>query len=139
MEKMIIVQMQAIVNQVVKNFKTDFVHDVNELEGFEGKFFWIPRENGTHLMLVPMDSKSLEWLFLNKNEKYIFGYSYPRDIMRNQARNFDSDPIKNSEHIYFYNGVKLVKINLEEAKQAYQVAIKLQLKLAVEQGSMVIA
>jgi len=136
--KQILEQMQTIVDRVVKDFKTDFQYDIEDLTDFQGCFIWSPRESGTHLMKVSYSTEALEWLFINKRQKYLFGYSTPQEIMKNKAGNFDSDIIKKSKELYFYDGVSLNKVTLDQAKQEYAQAIKIQLGIAIGQGCPVI-
>ena len=128
----IIAQMQAIVDVVVKDFKTDFIYDIDDLKGFKGCFFWCPRDSGTHLITIGMDEKTLNWLYENKKQKFLFGFSYPADIMKNQVSNFKIPTIRDSEHLYFYDGVGLNKVSAETAIGTYNRAIKAQNQAAID-------
>ena len=134
----ILAKMQAIVDRVVKDFKKDFEYDIEELTDFQGCFIWSPRSSGTHLMSISYSTEALEWLFTNKLEKYLFGYSTPQEIMKNRIGNFDSDIMKTAKEIYFYDGVSLNKVTLDQAKQEYKKAVDIQLGIAIGQGCPVI-
>ena len=124
--------MQAIVDIVVKDFKTDFGYDIEDLKDFKGSFFWCPRDSGTHLMLIGMDDKTLNWLYKNELQKYIFGHSRPVEIMRNQVASFKSYAIKDSEHLYFYDGVGLNLVSVETAIGTWNRAITAQLQASID-------
>ena len=128
----IIAQMQAIVDTVVIDFRTDFEYDIEDLKGFKGCFFWCPRESGTHLITIGTDEKTLNWLYENELQKYIFGHSRPVEIMRNQVANFKSYAIKDSKHLYFYDGVGLNLVSIETAIDTYNRAIKAQLQASID-------
>lgn len=134
----IISKMQGIVDIIVIDFKSDFQYDIEDLQDFDGLFFWSPRPSGTHMMTIEFDDKTLDWLFKDERQKYLFGYSRPRQIMENNAGNFDSDIIRNSDYLYWYDGKELKRVNLVQAKSLYKEAVKLQLALAISRGCPVV-
>jgi hypothetical protein len=102
----------------VKNYRTDFDHDKKSIEENPGeKFIHIARANGTHLTRF---FKSEIYPKQGERVKYLFSATADRkELLKSNLETLEHylkrDPLK----IHFFNGEKLIKINVEKAKTIY--------------------
>ena len=102
----------------VKNYRSDFEYDKKNIEeNPDAKFIHIARENGTHLTRF---FKSEIYPKQGERVKYLFSATANRkELLKSNLEIFEhylkQDPLK----LHFFNGEKLIKINVEKAKSIY--------------------
>ena len=102
----------------VKNYRSDFEYDKKNIEeNPDAKFIHIARENGTHLTRF---FKSEIYPKQGERVKYLFSATANRkELLKSNLETFEhylkQDPLK----LHFFNGEKLIKINVEKAKSIY--------------------
>lgn len=77
--KLLINKMREVFNEVVINYRKDFSYDVEFINSADySGFFWVPRENGTHLIGL----QNFTGLDLNEKVPFLFGTSTRLEIQK---------------------------------------------------------